>query len=431
MVNKHPKLERKIGLWQVVLAGVGIILGAGIYVLIGRAAALSGNALWISFLISALVAMFTGLSYAELSSIFPKAGAEYVYTRKAFGYRTGMVIGWLLVISGFIFSSTVALGFAGYFMKLFGSPMILSAIILIVLLSIILYYGIRESIWFAVVFTLVEAAGLAIVIALAVPYLGTVNYVSFPSLAGVFQAAALIFFAYIGFEQITRLSEETRNPDRNIPRALILSIIITTVLYIFVAISAVSILDWQVLGASEAPLADIAAQALGPSAFTIMSIIALFATANTVLLMMLATSRILYGMGKSFSPSNIFARLHSRRHTPWVATLIVMIFSIVFIGFGDIGIAASITDFLIFFTFIIINLSVIRIRYMGYDKEREFKIPLNIGRFPVIPVLGILSCVVLMIYMDIVVMLYSVVLVVVGFLFLEVINRGGTKARFD
>lgn len=431
MVRKHPRLEREIGLWQVILAGVGIILGAGIYVLIGRASALSGNALWISFLISALVAMFTGLSYAELSSIFPRAGAEYVYTEKAFGYRLAFVVGWLLVLSGFVFASTVALGFAGYFLKLFGSPLIPTAAVLIVLLSFLLYYGVKESIWFAVIFTIIEVSGLIIIIAMAAPYLGTVNYFSFPSVAGIFQAAALIFFAYIGFEQITRLSEETRNPDVNIPRALILSIIITTILYIVVAISAVSLLDWQVLGQSEAPLADAAAQAFGPNAFIIMSIIALFATANTVLLMMLATSRILYGIGRSFSGKNLFARLHSKRNTPWIATLVVMFFSILFLGFGDIGIVANITDFLIFFTFIIINLSVIRIRYLGYDKERDFRIPLNIGRFPVVPVLGILSCLILMVYMDFGIMIYSILLIVLGFLFFEILNRRGIRARFE
>ena len=149
------------------------------------------------------------------------------------------------------------------------------------------------------------------------------------------------------------------------------------------------------------------------------------------LLMMLATSRILYGIGRSFSPHNIFARLHSKRHTPWVATLIVMIFSILFLGFGDIGIAASITDFLIFFTFIIINLSVIRIRYMGYEKERDFRIPLNIGRFPVIPVMGILSCIVLMFYTDPGVILYSVLIIIIGLVLFEVLNKKGIKARFE
>lgn len=431
MVRKHPKLEREIGLWQVVLAGIGIILGAGIYVLIGRAAALSGNAVWISFLISALVAMFTGLSYAELSSIFPRAGAEYVYTKRAFGYRLSLVVGWLLVLSGFVFASTVSLGFAGYFLKLFGSPIIPTAAVLIVLLSFLLYYGVKESIWFAVVFTLIEVSGLIIIIAMAAPYLGSVNYLSFPSISGVFQAAALIFFAYIGFEQITRLSEETKNPDRNIPRALILSIIITTVLYIFVAISAVSILDWQTLGQSEAPLADVAARAFGPNAFTIMAVIALFATANTVLLMMLATSRILYGIGRSFSGKNIFARLHSKRNTPWIATLVVMFFSILFLGFGDIGIVANITDFLIFFTFIIINLSAIRIRYKGFESLRDFTIPLNIGKFPIIPVLGVISCVLLMAYMNFEIITYAALLIIAGFVISEILERKGIEAKFE
>ncbi|MCK5023031.1 MAG: amino acid permease, partial [Candidatus Aenigmarchaeota archaeon] len=378
------KLKREVSLWQIVLTGVGIILGAGIYVLVGKAAALSGNAIWLSFLLSALVAAFTGLSYAELSSMFPKSGAEYVYTKHAFGRRLAFVIGWLLVISGFIFSATVSLGFAGYFAKLFGTPVILSAAALIIVLSFVIFYGIKESVWFAVVFTLIEAAGLFIIIAIGLPYLGTVNYFEMPSMIGVFQAAALIFFAFIGFEQITRLSEETINPNVNIPKALLLSIVISTVLYIMVAISAVSILDWQTLGASSAPLADVAASAFGPNAFVLLSVIALFSTSNTVLLMLLATSRIMYGIGQSFSKENLFAKIHSKRNTPWIATLITMIFSIVFLAFGEVDVVANITNFLIFFTFIVINISVIRLRYKKYEGKRSFKIPINIGRFPVI-----------------------------------------------
>jgi APA family basic amino acid/polyamine antiporter len=425
------KLEREISLWQVVLTGVGIILGAGIYVLIGKASALAGNAVWLSFLLSALVAVFTGLSYAELSSIFPKAGAEYVYTKHAFGRRIAFIIGWLLVFSGFVFSATVSFGFAGYFEQLFGFPFILSAVFLIILLTLIIFYGIKESVWFAVILTLIEASGLIIIIAMGLPYLGSVNYFESPSLAGVFQAAALIFFAYIGFEQITRLSEETKNPDVNIPRALILAIVITTVLYILVALSAVSILDWRSLGQSSAPLADVASKAFGPNAFTLLSVIALFATANTVLLMLLATSRIMYGIGKSFSPSNLFARIHSKRHTPWVASFFTMIFSILFLSFGKIEIVANITDFLIFFTFIIINLSAIRIRYKGFENLRDFKIPLNIGKFPIIPVLGIISCIILMAYMNFEIIFYSVLLIIAGFVISEILERKGIRAKFE
>jgi len=427
----NAKLKREIKLWQVILTGVGIILGAGIYVLIGKSAALSGNAVWLSFLLSAIVAAFTGLSYAELSSIFPKAGAEYVYTKHAFGRRMAFIIGWLLVISGFIFSATVSLGFAGYFEKLFGFPAMFSAAAVIILLSFVIFYGIKESIWFAVILTLVETFGLILIIGMGIPHFGSVNYFEMPSLAGVFQAAALIFFAYIGFEQITRLSEETKNPDINIPKGLLISIVITTVIYILVAISAVSILDWQTLGQSSAPLADVASQAFGPNAFLLLSVIALFSTANTILLMLLATSRIMYGIGKSFSPGNIFAKIHSRRHTPWIATFITMIFSVAFLAFGEIDVVANITNFLIFFTFIIINLSVIRIRYKDYDKLRDFKIPLNIGRFPLIPVLGVISCILLMAYMDFGIVLYALILVISGFVIAELLERRGIKAKFE
>ena len=431
MVRKHPALEREISLWQAVLMGVGIILGAGIYVLIGKASSLAGNAVWLSFLLSALVAVFTGLSYAELSSIFPKAGAEYVYTKHAFGRRIAFIVGWLLIFSGFVFSATVSFGFAGYLERLFGFPQIISAVLLIVCLTVVIFYGIKESVWLAVVFTIIESSGLVIIIFMGLPYLGSVNYLEFPSLAGVFQAAALIFFAYIGFEQITRLSEETKKPDINIPRALLVAIAITTVLYIVVALSAVSILDWQTLGKSSAPLADVASYAFGPNAFVIISVLALFATTSTVMLMLLATSRIIYGIGRSFSPKNPFARIHSKRHTPWIATIATMVFSILFLGFGRIETVANITDFLIFFTFIIINLSVIIIRYKGFDKLRDFKIPLNIGRFPIIPVLGMISCLILMAYMDFEIMLYAVLLIIAGFVISEILERKGIKAKFE
>jgi APA family basic amino acid/polyamine antiporter len=428
---KKPRLEREISLWQAMLMGVGIILGAGIYVLIGKASALAGNAVWLSFLLSALVAVFTGLSYAELSSIFPKAGAEYVYTKNAFGRRIAFIIGWLLVISGFVFSATVSLGFAGYFQNLFGVSPLLTAVVLIILLSLVIFYGIKESVWLAVVFTLIETSGLVIIIGMGLPYLGSVNYLEFPSLAGIFQGAALIFFAYIGFEQITRLSEETKKPDISIPRSLLLAIAITTILYILVALSAVSILDWRLLGESSAPLADVASQAFGPNAFLLLSVLALFATTSTVMLMLLATSRILYGIGRSFSPRNPFARIHPKRHTPWIATIATMVFSILFLGFGKIETVANITDFLIFFTFIIINLSAIRVRYKGYESLRDFKIPLNIGKFPIIPVLGVLSCILLMAYMDFEIIFYAALLIIAGFVISEILERKGIKAKFE
>jgi len=427
----HPALKREITLWQATLTGIGLILGAGIYALIGKASALAGNGVWLSFALSALVAIFTGLSYAELSSIFPKAGAEYVYSKHAFGRKLAFIIGWLVIISGFVFSATVAFGFAGYFEKLFGAPYLLTAVVLIVLLSFLVFYGIKESVWFGVISTLIEMTGLVIVIILGIPYLGRVDYFEFPSITGVFTAAALVFFAYVGFEQISRLAEETKNPKVNIHRATLISIAVTTIIYVLVAISAVSILDWSVLGASNAPIADIASKILGPQGFVVLSIIALFATSNTVLFMMVATARMIYGVGKSFSHTSILACVHSKTRTPWVATIITAVFSVVALGFGKIDVVANMTDFLIFVVFIVINAAAIKLRYTSEREAHHFRMPLNIGRFPLIPVFGIVSCVALMAHVNLDVMVYSVVTIAIGFAIAEILERKGIKAKYE
>ena len=286
-MKKGIRLKRELGLVEATLCGVGIILGAGIYALVGKTAGMAGNAVWISFLIAAIVAAFTGLSYAELSSMFPKSGAEYVYTKKAFGKNIAFLVGWLVIVSGIIASTAVALGFAGYFAALFNTPIIPVAIALLLLSSLLLFYGIKQSVKVAVIFTLVEAAGLLLIIIVGLPYIGSVNYFEMPSLGGVFSAAALIFFAFIGFEEMVRLSEETKKPKKTIPTALVVAIAITTIIYMLVGLSAVGILGWEALGSSDAPLADVANAAL-PGTGGILSIIALFATANTVLLLLLA-----------------------------------------------------------------------------------------------------------------------------------------------
>jgi len=425
------KLRREINLWEATLTGIGLILGAGIYVLIGKVAGIAGNGVWLSFLLASLVAIFTGLSYSELSSLFPKAGAEYVYTKHAFGRKIAFVIGWLVIISGFVFSATVAFGFAGYFEKLFNTPYMLTAMLLIIFLSFIVFIGIKESVWFAVVSTIIELSGLLIVIFLSLPYLGKVNYLEFPSLGGIFKGAALVFFAYIGFEQIARLSEETKNPKVNIPKAVLFSILITTVIYILVAVSAISVINWNVLAKSNAPLADVASKILGPYAFLLLSVIALFATSNTVLFMMVATSRMIYGMGKSFSPKNILASVHRCTRTPWIAIIVTTIFSILALSFGKIETVASITDFLIFFVFIVINASVIKLRFTIKRESHHFVIPLNIGKFPLLPLFGIISCIIIMFYVNPEVILYSLALIALGFIIVEILEKRCIKAEFE
>lgn len=414
-MSQKIALKRELGLFEATFAGVGVILGAGIYALIGEAAGLAGNSVWISFGLAALIAIFTGLSYAELSSMYPKASAEYEYTNNAFGGRLAFVIGWLIIFSGVVGASAVSLGFAGYFNALFGIPMIYSALVLIVILSFILFYGIKESAWIAILFTLIEAGGLILIFFIGVPFFGNVDYLEMPNgLKGIFEASSLIFFAFIGFEGVVRLSEETRNPERNIPRALILALLISIILYISVAFSTVSVVGWERLSQSDAPFAMVAFVAMGNDAFVLLSVIALFATANTVLLLLLGASRMAYGMANSFSLPNTFAKVHPTRRTPWIAIFSVTALAVLFLFTGNIAFLASVTNYTLFLTFIVINAAVIWLRYKEPQLSRPFRMPINTGKLPVLPIIGLFSCLFMLLQMDITILIVGVSLTIVG-----------------
>ncbi|MDN7013418.1 amino acid permease [Methanoculleus sp. FWC-SCC3] len=409
------KLRRELGLPAVTLSGIGIILGAGIYALLGEAAGMAGNAVWLTFAVAATIAAFSALGYAELSSMYPRASAEFEYVRNAFGRRLAFVVGWLIIFSGILGAATVSLGFAGYFSDLVGFPRVPSAILILLVLAGILFYGIKETARAAIAMTLIEVGGIVMVILIGLPHLGRVDYFEMPlGVSGLLQASALVFFAYMGFEEMVKLSEETRNPERTIPIALVIALAVSVLLYILVSLAAVSVVGWEQLAASRAPFADVAAVALGPAAFTLISVIALFATANTALLMMMASSRIIYGMASSFSLPPILARVHPRTRTPWTAIVAVLLASVAFLFAGEIDFVANVTNFTLFVTFVVINAAVILLRYRAPDADRPFRIPGSIGRLPVIPVLGIASTFLLLAQLELLVLLVGGIVVVVG-----------------
>lgn len=385
------ELKRELSLLEITLVGIGNILGAGIYVLMGKAAGLAGNMVWFSFLFAGITAALSALSYMELSSMYPRAGAEYEFVKRAFGERMGLFVGLLVVYFVVITSSAVALGFGRYFNSLFGIGNLIGSVGLFIVLSLIMVYGIRESARLAISITLIELSGLLIIIYIGLPYLGTVNYFEAPDLSGVFKASALIIFAFLGFEDIVRLSQETKDAEKTTPKALLIAIFFTVFLYICVAVTSVSVLDYNTLGLSSVPLADVAAVALGDNAFVLLSWIALFSTMNTVLVVMLGGSRIVYGMSYAGSLPRSLSRVHSRYQTPWVAIFGIACLSILFVLFRDITIVANIANFMIFIVFLMVNLSLIKLRYSDPERKRPFRVPFRIGRLPLIPFFGILS----------------------------------------
>ncbi|MBI2668155.1 amino acid permease [Candidatus Woesearchaeota archaeon] len=390
---KRYKLKRELNLFTTTLYGVGIILGAGIYALIGVAAGIAGNMLWLAFLLSAILAFFTGLSYAELASSYPKEAAEYNYTKKAFNNKNlSFIVGWLLIMATILASATVALGFSGYLSNLIGGNIIIIAIILIVLLSLLNYHGIKESATFNVVGSVIEAAGLVFV-ALIGLYLfsdfSNVNFFELPKtgFTGILSAVALIFFAYLGFEDIANVSEEVKNARKIVPKALVFALIISTILYMLVSISSIGVLGWEALSASKAPLADVVGKAI-PNASILMSIIALFATSNTVLILLIVGSRILYGISSQGDLPK-FCSVIGKRGTPYYSVFIIMALVSLAILIGNIGRIAMLTDLSIFMAFFFVNASLIKLRYSkGY--KPKFKSP-SIGNFPILAVLGALS----------------------------------------
>ncbi len=413
------KLKRDLGLFETTLMGVGIILGAGIYVLIGAATGIAGNSVWLSFVIASIVAIFTGLSYAEFSSRFTDDSGEYEYVKKTISERWGFIVGWMMVFTLLISAAAVALGFAGYFSRLFPSlnvGVVTIAAATIIIFSLISYWGIKQAAWLNILFTFLETFGLLFIIYLGLKKIGSVNYLDMPfGFEGVLSASALVFFAFIGFETIIKLSEETRTPKKTVPRAILLSILISTVIYILVAISAVSILSWDKLAVSTAPLADVAAVALGSYAFLAISIIALFSTGNTILIILIGASRQIYGICKNYKKLCTLSKVSSWRQTPHIAIMFSAAAAIAFSLIGKIGTVAEMTNFAVFATFILINGALIVLRL----KEKKpftkgFRAPFSIKKVPVTAVLGLFSSLFLMFQLPMFVILSGVGLLTGG-----------------
>lgn len=408
-------LKKELGVFEISATGVGIILGAGIYVIIGKAAGLAGGAIWVPFLLAALSAGLTGMSYAELSSMYPKASASFEFANRAFGIRTAFLAGWLLLLANMISAGAVALGFAGYLSAFADLAVVPVALALVAASSVVLLIGVKETVWIGIVFTLIEVVGLVLVVAVSLRFIGDVSYLEAPEgIAGLFKATTLIFFAYLGFEQIASLGEEAQRPKRTIPLAILLAVALSTVLYVAVAISSVSALPWRDLALSDRPLADVVDAATGAEVSSVVGAIALFATANTVLFVLLASSRMMYGMSKSGVLPGALAAVRRGRGTPWRATLVAGAVAAGFTLIGDIEMVAQLTNFAVLAAFVIVNASLIRLRYKRPAVDRQFRVPMNIGRVPVPALLGLGFSIFMIINIGLTIVAYGTAVALLG-----------------
>jgi len=394
------KLKRTLGLTEAVFFGTGSILGAGIYAIVGKVAGFSGNMIWLSFAIASLTALMSAFSYAELSSMFPSAGGEYVYAKNAFNKKMAVTLGLIISINGIISGATVSIGFAGYFSQLLEINLFIAALGVIALVWLVNVSGIRQSSVINIIFTIIEFAGLVLVVYTAIPYLGKVNYFEMPpgGFNHILLGAALSYFAYIGFEEIVKLSEETKSPEKNIPKALFVASSIVMIVYLVVAVCAVSAIPWGELGKSKHPLADIVNNDLGRTGVIVISVIALFSTTNTILSNMMGSSRVLLHLGKENTRLKWLSVVSSKRKTPVFALILVAGIMIAFAAIGKLEIVALIANLFIFITFLFVNISVIILRKKQPNTKRPYKVPLNIRNIPVLCVLGVVLTLLLLAY---------------------------------
>jgi len=394
--SSPTSLRRVLGLVEVTAGGVGIIIGAGIYVLLGAATGLAGPVVWLAFLLAAALSVLTGLSYAELSSMFPSAAGEYEYTRHALPEWVAFVVGWTMIMGLVVAAATVSIGFAryvGYFVAV-DAPV--AALGLLAVVSAIAMIGIKQSARLMVALSAVQVGGLLIVVLIGLPHVGDVDLLAGAGVGGVLGAAALVFFAFIGFDEVITLAEETRDPTRTVPRALLLALGLSATLYVAVAIAAVSVLGAAALAASPRPLADVMAHVLGHRGATVVAAIAVVTTTNTTLLALTAASRVLYGMARAGAMPRRFARVHARRGTPGPALLAVALVAAVFAALGNFAVIAAVTDFAVYVVFLAVNATVIVLRRTRPEIPRPFAVSGAIGGVPVLPILGFGSVVLMM-----------------------------------
>ncbi|TDC95756.1 APC family permease [Saccharopolyspora aridisoli] len=402
----EPGLKKVMGPKLLLFFVVGDILGTTIYSLTGKVAGKVGGALWVPFLVAFVVAFLTAFSYLELVGKYPRAGGAPLYVHKAFGIHfVTFLIAFAVMCSGITSASSAAQAFSGdYLTGIFGDGVEpyswMVALGFLLLLAAINFRGVGESVKMNVVLTCVELSGLAIVIVFGlIAIFGgshSADIAPDPSrltqfdsdtspLLAVTSATALAFFAMVGFEDSVNMAEETKEPSKNFPRALLLGMVITATIYLVIAVITSTLVPTAELAESDGPLLLVVKAAAPWFPPILFSLIALFAVTNTALINMLMASRLVYGMANEGVVPSVFGKVHKGRRTPWVSILFTSIIAVILVNSLEISDLGSTTSLLLLVVFAVVNIAVLVLRKDEVEHD-HFKAPTWV------PVLGALTC---------------------------------------
>jgi len=393
------QLKRVMTLPMITFYGLGNILGAGIYVLVGRVAGHAGEFIIISFLLAALAAGFTAFSYAELVSRYPVSAGTPMYVHQGFGKRyLSIIVGLLIVLTGLVSAATMSRGLVGYLSVFVQLPESLVILFVLLTLGTIAIWGIAESAKTAILMTCIEVGGLLFILFIGRSYFGELptHFVDFvtptelPEWQGIMTGAFLAFYAYVGFEDMVNVAEEVKDVERNLPRAILISIGVATVLYVSISMLALLVMPPAELAGSKAPLADMYTRMTGEAPYLI-SAISLFAVVNGALIQIIMASRVFYGMSTQKWMPRWLGVINSRTRTPINATLLVMALIMLVALVLPLETLAKTTSFFLLTIFTLVNASLVMIKLRKTSHTGAFNMPLPV------PLLGMLCCILLLV----------------------------------
>ena len=398
MVNK---LKKTLDLKDITLATVGYIVGAGIYAVIGVSSKYSKNFTWLSIVLCGIFAVCTGLSFSELSAMFDKNAGEYVYAKAAFNNFTAKAVGIVTFLTEILGIITVSIGLGNYLSSVIPLNNLVLSAMANIFFGYINYSGIRQSVNYNNVCTILEIGGLILI-----SILGMKNYnkemfdistLSNKNVIEILVASSLIYFSYFGFDVAIELTEETIDSKKTIPKGIMNGVVISTILYIFVALSAVSSVGWETLSKSKAPIVDVARALLGGNGAKLLLGIAVISMSNTLLMGQIGCSRFLNSVSKYEKLPFYLDKIDQKTQTPKNSIIFITVISIIGLLLGNIENAAIFTNISTMVIFTIINLAVITLRITKPDMKRPYKIPFNIKNIPVPAIIGLLSNILLLI----------------------------------
>ncbi len=400
---ERKRLKKQLGVMDLLLLGIGCTIGTGIFVLTGVGAGMAGPGLTISFIVAGLACGFAAFAYAELAAMVPVSGSAYTYSYAVLGEAAAWLVGWNLILEYAISASAVAAGWSGYASGIleqagFGLPaslttatrnggiMDLPAVVICLVVTALLVIGTRESAWVNRLLVAVKLAVLGLFVLLTVPNIEVGNWqpflpfgwfqrVGYGENVGVFAAAAIIFFAYIGFDAVSTAAEETHNPNRDLPIGLLGSLLICTIIYIVVVLAATGALNYAELGESKEPLALVLRTIGFPGVASVLAIGAITGITTVLLVLIYGQTRIFFVMSRDGLLPEFFSRLHPRFHTPHIVTMLTGLVIAFIAGVLPLSELAALSNIGTLFAFIAVAFGVMILRITQPDRHRPFRCP--------------------------------------------------------